>query len=108
MEGNKAISVYGIVMIYLLSLGNLFNIVWTIWLTVEQIQTGWFYGTDMELAVLWPWLIELLCSPLLIGGIVYFILQMIKPSNKKICIANIVLFSLLVLQYFVTNLFILF
>lgn len=106
MEENKAITVYGIIVIYLLSIGNLLHLFWTIWLTIEQIKTGWLYGTNLELGVLFPWLVELLCSPLLIAGIVYFVLHMLKPSNKNICIANIALFSLLVLQFFITNLFI--
>ena len=73
---------------------------------MEQIKTGWGYGTNLELGVLWPWLIELLCLPVVITEIVYFIINTFKRSSTKVTIANMGLFSLLIAQYFLTNLFI--
>lgn len=106
MKENNAVTIYGVVTIYLLFIANLLNIIWTIWLTIEQIKTGWGYGTNLEIGVLWPWTTELLCIPLIIVGIVYFIIHFFNCSYKKIFIVNVVLFSILLFQYFITNLFI--
>lgn len=106
MKENNAVTVYGVVSIYVLFIANLLNIIWTIWLTVEQIKTGWGFGTNLEIGVLLPWTVEILCIPLIIVGIVYFIIHFFKPSYIKIFIVNVVLFSILLFQYFITNLFI--
>ena len=99
MKENNAVTIYGVVTIYLLFIANLLNIIWTIWLTIEQIKTGWGYGTNLEIGVLWPWTTELLCIPLIIVGIVYFIIHFFNYSYKKIYIVNVVLFSILLLEF---------
>lgn len=106
MKKSNAVMVYGIVSICTLFIANILNAIPTICLIVEQIKTGWGYGTNLEIGVLWPWTIEILCIPLIIFGIVYLIIYFFKPSNIKIFITNLALFLVLLLQYFITNLFI--
>lgn len=99
-------TIFGIVMLSLLSLVNLSHILWTYWLTVEQIKTGWGFGTSIELAVLYPWLTELFCAPVLLAAAVYLILSCFKEQRKSILIANCILFAAAIAQYLLTNLFI--
>lgn len=106
MKKSNAVMVYGIVSICALFIANILNAISTICLIVEQIKTGWGYGTNLEIGVLWPWTIEILCIPLIILGIVYLIIYFFKHSNIEDFIANIVLVLILLLQYFITNLFI--
>lgn len=47
----------GWILTALLAGTNAVHLLWTVWLTVEQVRTGWGYGTSMELAVLMPWLL---------------------------------------------------
>lgn len=106
MNGNKKMNIFSIIMIVLLILINLAHLLWTFWLVIEQIKTGFGFGTNMELGVLYPWITEILCSPVLIGGIVYLIICVFKRPNKPLLITNVCLFSAAVLQYAITNLFI--
>lgn len=96
----------GTIMIFLTSLGNAAHLLWTFWLIDEQIETGWGFGTKIELGVLYPWITEILCAPILIAGIIYLIVAVFKRPRKKLLIANIILTMLLVMQYALTNLFI--
>lgn len=105
MKSDK-MDVFGIVTVFLLAAGNVLHLLWTVHLTLEQVETGWGYGTEMELGVLWPWLTELLCAPALIFGIVYLVLAAFKPTQKSLRIGAWCCFLALVLQYAVTNLFI--
>lgn len=99
-------NVFGIINIVLLTLVNLAHLLWTVWLAMEQVSTGWGYGTNMEMAVLMPWLIELICLPAMIAGVVYLILSCFLLHRKGIWIANILLFACAAVQFVVTNLFI--
>ncbi len=87
-------------------MGNLLHCLFTIWLTVEQLETGWGYGTDIEMAALLPWMLELLCVPGCIAAVVFFLLCGKKKVPKRIRAANGVLYGLLVLQTGLVNLFI--
>ena len=100
MKKSIAMNVLGIIIFVLLALVNLSHSFWTIWLVLEQIETGW------ELGVLWPWMFEFVCSPVLLGGIVYTVVAVFKRPDRWILITEIVLLSIAVAQYFVTNLFI--
>ena len=97
---------FGIVTVCALAAGNVLHLLWTVWLVSEQVETGWGYGTTMELGVLWPWLTEVLCAPALMLGAVYLVLATFKPTRKRLRIGNIASFAVLALQYAVTNLFI--
>ena len=99
-------NIFSIIMIVLLILVNLAPLIWTFWLVCEQIKTGFGFGTNMEIGVLYPWITEILCSPVLISAIVYLIISIFKRPNKSLLISNIALFSTILLQYIITNLFI--
>ncbi len=100
------LNIYGFVMLPTLVLTNLANALFTIWLTIEQLGSSWGEGTGMELAVLYPWLIELLCAPVVIAGGVYLLLHIRRTSSKWLYTTNIVFYFALILQYALTNLFI--
>lgn len=85
---------------------NAVHLGWTIWLTVEQIETGW--GTRIEMLALVLWLTELLCLPVLLLGVIYFVTGFFRQQKKGMLIANIVLFVCLVAQISLTNLFLYF
>ena len=74
---NKKINIFSIIMIILLVLINLAHLLWTVWLTIEQVKTGFGFGTNMELGVLYPWLTEILSYPVIITEIIYIIISAI-------------------------------
>lgn len=84
--------------------GNLLHLPWTACLVAEQIRTGWGYGTNMEMMVLAPWMLELLCVPVLAAAVVYLILSIWHRGSRGILIADLSLLGLLILQFGVTNL----
>ena len=106
MKRSDGMNVFGVVMTIILAIANLLHLLWTVCLTLEQIKTGWGGGTSMDLGVLWPWLIEFLCAPALVTEAVFFVISFFKRPSKSILIANICLFSAVVFQYVLTNLFI--
>ncbi len=87
-------------------IANLTQLLWTVWLTKEQIQTGWGFPTNMEMFALVVWLTQLLCLPALILGAVYLILHIRKKSAKWLFVSNAALLTTLAVQYILINLFI--
>lgn len=108
MKKSDSMNVFGVFTCLFLLAANLLHIIWTVWLLSEQMKTGWGYGTNMEMAVLYPWMCELLSLPVIIAGIVYFVLSVWKRSEKWITISTVILFVLYLAQIFITNLFIFF
>ncbi|MGN0998106.1 MAG: hypothetical protein ACI4PO_00975 [Faecousia sp.] len=103
---HKNMNFVGILLLILQAVGNLLHLLWTVWAVAEQVQTGWGYGTDMEIAVLIPWMLELLCIPVLVVAAAYLILSIWHRGSRGIFIANLSLFAALILQAGLTNLFI--
>lgn len=106
MNKNNRMVNFGTVVAVLLSGVNVLHLLWTVWLTVEQIETGFGYGTDMEMLALLPWMTELLCSPVLIVGMVYLVLSIFYRHRKGLVMINTALFAAAVIQYALVNLFI--
>lgn len=106
MKRYHAMNVFGVILIVMLALVNLGHVLWTWWLISEQLQTGWGYGTNMEMLVLMPWMTELVCVPAMIAGVVYLVLSFFLRHKKGILAANIILFACAAVQIGVTNLFI--
>lgn len=104
-KSSTPVYVYGIVMIFVQAVAELVNLPWTLWLTAEQIDTGWDGGTGIEMLALLPWMAHLLTLPVIAATIVYFVLHAFKGSDKTILITNIVLLLTLVGQIVLTNLF---
>ena len=75
MKKNSGMNIFGIVIMILLLHVNPIHALWTYWLTLEQIETGWGFTTRMEIAVLYPWLTELICAPAMIAAVVYLIMS---------------------------------
>ena len=105
--------VMGVIGIVVLVIANLINLPWSFWLVTEQLETGWGYGTNVEMMALLIWMVEFVSIPAVIFAITYFILYNIdkrsqKPleTKSKVFTANVVLLSFLVLQIGITNLFI--
>ena len=108
MKKNDGMNVFGVWVSIFLLIANLLHIIWTVRLTSEQIDTGWDYGTNMEMAVLYPWLCELLCAPAFLAGIVFSIISVWKRSEKWVSILLGVTFVCYLAQVILTNLFIFF
>lgn len=84
---------------------NVLHSVWTCWLVVEQINTGWGFSTKIEMLALLPWTLEFFSLPFLLAEVVYLVMSIFKRHRKAVLIINIVLFVLVIAQFFVTNLF---
>ena len=106
MKKHKGMNVFGAIIGVLTAVVNLLHGFWTFWLIAEQIKTGWGYSTNLEMLVLMPWMLELICLPVLLTEVVYFIMSCFKRHDRIVTVSNIVLFSLAVAQYIGTNLFI--
>ncbi len=108
MKKSDGMNVFGVFTGIFLLVANLLHIIWTIWLVSEQVETGWGYGTNMEMAVLYPWMCEALSLPVILAGIIFFVRSIWKRSERWITITTAVLFALYLAQVFITNLFIFF
>jgi hypothetical protein len=101
----KRLDTFAVIMLVALSQANLCQVLWTVWLTLEQIETGWGGGTGMEMLALLPWMAELASVPVLIAGVVYGIMSCFRKQNKGLLVANVALFVLLLGQIVTINLF---
>lgn len=106
MKSNKRMTDCGILLIVLQAFANAIQLLFTVWLTVEQIETGWGFTTHMEMMVLLPFMLELLCAPVVILGIAYGILCIFYKTKPSVRNANLILLGALILQYALTHLFI--
>lgn len=106
MKKNNKLSIFGIILIYLLSVANVFNIFWSFYLVKEQMANGWGHGTNMDILVIVPWAIQLGCIPIFLLAVAYFIISYIFGVNKKLLVPNVVLFCALIIQSILINLFI--
>ena len=91
IKKSNAATVFGIIVTALSVVANTVHLPWLIWLSIEQIQTGWGFGTWMELAVLWPWMIEFILSPILIAGIAFLIFAIFRRPKTELLISSAVL-----------------
>lgn len=91
----------------ILSILNSINFISLLTLFSEEIQMNWEHGTNLELAVLYPWLIQFLGLPIIVFTIFYLIFR-IKKSDKKLFITNLLLLIILLIQYILINLLIFF
>ena len=105
MQKGKKMRVLATLLLVALSWVNLLHLLWTVWLTVEQVKTGWGYSTDLEMLALLPITQETLSIPILVACVVYFILSIFYPHEKRLLRTNILLFSAAVLQFGLTQLF---
>ncbi len=79
---------------------NLLHIIFPIWLIVEDIQAGTVIGTGIELAVLFPWMIEAVSVLAVIGqGIYYIAFRKIRYFD----LPNFILFVFYIIQVILFN-----
>lgn len=105
MRREKSMNAFAVCLVAGLVIANALHLGWTVWLTAEQIQTGWRGGTGLEMMALLLWLMELLCAPVLLTGIVYLVMSFFRQQKKSLRIANLALLFGLVIQIVTTNLF---
>ena len=103
MAQSNSLRPFGIVTLVLLSGVNLAHLLWTVHFALEQMQTGWGGGTNADLGVLLPWIVEILCLPAMITAVVYLILAAFKKPGKVLLFFNLGLFVAAVWQYVFTN-----
>ncbi len=108
MKRSDGMSVFGGLLSTALVIANLVHGFFTYWICIEQVKTGWGYGTNWEMGVLLPWMVEFLSAPFLLAGIVYFALSIRKKSEKWVFILTTSLFICEILQIAMFNLFIFF
>lgn len=108
MKAKKSMNSFAVSMVAALLPANVLHLGWTVWLALEQIETGWNGGTGIEMLALLLWMLELLELPVLLLGVGYFITGFFRQQKRGLLIANIALFVCLVAQIVVTNLFLFF
>lgn len=103
---NSKLKDLGFIPLLILIISNVIHLPLTISIIFEQINTGFGYGTDYELGVLYYWIIEfILILPIILSLI--FILIMFKEKNlKKEILNRLILLLILILQIALSNLFI--
>ena len=110
-------AVFAAILLCVLGITNLVNLPWFVWLTIEQIETGWGFSTNMEMLALLPLGIEFLSLPVILLATIYVVLSLVpaikqnylnseRPDNRKMFKANLILLIVLCLQIVITNVFI--
>ncbi len=103
----KKFDVLGLITVILQALLHLLHYPWLLWLTIEQMQTGWGYGTNIEMAFLLPFLSQIFFFlPLAFVAFGLTVFRAIKRNSIPFLIANIVLWITFALQIGLFYLFI--
>ena len=97
--------VLGVIVLVALAGVNALQFPWTLNLILEQITFGWGFGTTMELAMLFPWIAELLSLPVAVFSVVVLCLPSLRPADRPVRAAMAILLALSVVQTVLTNLF---
>jgi hypothetical protein len=84
---------------------NIIHIYFPIHLIIEDIKNKTIYGTNLEIMVLVPWIIELISIPLIIGEVAFLIICR-KMKHKKTM--NVLIFSTYIVQTILFNILLLF
>lgn len=87
------------------SILNIIHIYFPIQLIIEDIKNKTMYGTNLEMMVLFPWLIEGISIPFIIIEVIIFIICLKK---KYINIVNLIIFSIFIFQTILFNVLLMF
>lgn len=87
--------VFSIILMIIFIIINLFHIIWPVWLIIEDIKTGTMHGTGIELAVLYPMILQLCTIPFVLAEIIYYI---VFYKVKYFHVGNFVAFMLYLFQ----------
>ena len=82
------------------SILNIIHIYFPIHLIIEDIKNKTMYGTNLEMMVLFPWLIEGISIPFII---IEAIILIICLKKKNINIVNLIIFSIFIFQTILFN-----
>ncbi len=105
MKKYNGIFTLGVICAVWLGICQLLHLPCTVGMAAEQWQTGWGFGTNMDLAVLYPWMVEVLSLPAVLCTVVFLFLGLRRRPGKGLVILNAVLLVTLLLQWLLTNLF---
>ena len=107
MKKNTKMTVFGIISAIMSAIFNLMLAIWTYTLVAEQINTGWGFGTNLEILALVPMLLSLISvSALTVGAIYILFTWLLKSGSKPVFITATSLFGVLAVQVVLINLFI--
>lgn len=98
-------AVFSNILTPLLALVNVSHLLWTVWLTAEQFETGWGYGTGISTLGIVPLMTQMLSVPVLLAAVLFFILACFKRQPKRVLIADVCLFAAALLQFGLFHLF---
>lgn len=104
-DAHVGLFVFGGITIFMLSVANIVHLPLSVSIFIEQMQTGFGYGSNVELGALVIWLCELVILPALICGAVFLILHTKRKTSPMYFATSAVLLSLLSVQYIITNVF---
>lgn len=102
-ERNDAFGVIAAIMGFA---GNIINLPCTASLVAEEIKMGFGHGTNIEMAALVVWMVEILSVPIIVTEVLYFVMSALKRTGKRFMKLNVAFCALLLLQIIITNLFI--
>ena len=106
MKKSMGMNVFGAIICQLLVLANFIHGFFTWGICAEQIKTGWGLGTNWEMGVLLPWMVEFLSAPVILAAIIFLILSIWKKCEKVIFVLSGVFLFIEVLQILIFNLFV--
>ncbi len=105
MKKHNGIFIFGVVSAVWLGICQLLHLPCTVAMAAEQWKTGWGFGTNMDLAVLYPWMVEVLSLPAALCAAVFLILSLRRRPGRDLVILNAAMLAALLLQGLLTNLF---
>lgn len=98
-------NIYGGIMAGILTLANLAHMIFTIPMAIEQIITGFGYGSDIELGALVIWMLQALIIPVIIASVIFLCLNITKKAYRWLFWTDTILCIILVAQCIITDLF---
>lgn len=105
MKRKDLMEFFAVLLLIFLIPVNLAHLPFTVWLVTEQIETGWGYGTNIEMMVLLPWMIQALSVLVLLGALIYEIIAWKKQYRAGLRRAALLLAAVALLQFILTDVF---
>ena len=88
-------------LILVFSFLNTVHIIFPVWLIIEDVKNKSMHGTGMEIAVMYPWIIEILSVPAVVLQIIYYL---VLRREKHFSLPLLLLFVFYVFQIILFNL----
>lgn len=100
--------IYSVITFITLLICNLIAFIFTLIYTIEQIKTGFGFGTNTEMFVIFPLITAILSIPLFINGIINLIINIIDKFKTVFSVTNLIQTIILLLQYLIIYIFIIY